>query len=64
MKWMFLATVGVVGCKSDGVVPVSFDVAPDFALEDRNDTSATFGEVVSPRDARGRISAWYFGHSS
>jgi hypothetical protein len=34
---------------------------PDFSLPDVNPNSATSGEMVSPRQFRGRISAWYFG---
>ena len=38
--------------------------APDFALEDVNPTSATFEQMVSPRDHVGHVSAWFFGHST
>ncbi len=38
--------------------------APDFSLEDVNATSATFGQVVSPRDHLEQVSGWYFGHST
>lgn len=34
---------------------------PDFALEDENPTSPRRGEVVSPRDYRHQVTAWYFG---
>jgi hypothetical protein len=37
---------------------------PDFSLEDVNPNSATYQTLVSPRDHLGRISAWYFGHST
>lgn len=39
------------------------DLANDFHLADTNPNSASHGEVISPRDERGRISAWYFGHA-
>jgi len=42
-----------------GPVPV-----PDFALEDVNPTSATYGQAVSPRDQLEKVSAWYFGHAT
>jgi hypothetical protein len=37
---------------------------PDFSLLDVNETSTTAGELVSPRDQLGRVSAWYFGHAT
>lgn len=40
------------------------ELAPDFALEDVNPTSATFGMAVSPRDYIGKVTGWYFGHAS
>ena len=36
-------------------------VAPDFALKDVNESSATHDESVSPRDYLQSVSAWYFG---
>ncbi len=38
--------------------------APDFSLPDVNPNSKTRGQMVSPRQHLGRISAWYFGHST
>jgi hypothetical protein len=37
---------------------------PDFALPDVNAASPSFQKDVSPRDFLGKVSAWYFGHSS
>ncbi len=37
---------------------------PDFALLDTNPTSDTFGQTVSPSQFAGRVTAWYFGHST
>lgn len=37
---------------------------PDFALEDVNDTSSTFGQSVSPRQYLEKVSGWYFTHAS
>lgn len=49
----------------EGVQDANFSgTAPDWALEDVNATSPTFGEVVSPSDLRGQVSVWYFGHST
>lgn len=36
----------------------------DFSLVDHNATSATFDQVVSPRDYLEAVSGWYFGHST
>ena len=58
------------GCdKSDPVKPatpppVTGSVVADFHLPDVNPNSTTHGEMVSPRDHVGQISAWYFGHST
>jgi hypothetical protein len=38
--------------------------ASDFHLLDVNPASPRHDEGVSPRDYLGRISAWYFGHST
>ena len=34
------------------------------ALVDVNSTSPTFGRYILPADYRGKVSAWYFGHST
>lgn len=39
-------------------------VVSDFALPDVNPASPSFQRNVSPRDYLGKVSAWYFGHSS
>ena len=36
----------------------------NFSLPDTNPTSETFGEMVSPRDYLGQVTAWYFGHAT
>jgi hypothetical protein len=36
----------------------------DFALQDHNETSPRYGDMVSPRDYLNMVSAWYFGHST
>ena len=40
------------------------DPVPDFALEDVNPSSASFGDSVGPADYRGSVTAWYFGRST
>ncbi|MBM4130273.1 hypothetical protein FJ250_04505 [bacterium] len=37
---------------------------PDFRLVDVNPFSATGGDLVSPRDYLGVVSAWYFGQAT
>ena len=37
---------------------------PDFGLMDVNTTSATYQDVISPRDYLGQVTGWYFGHST
>jgi hypothetical protein len=45
-------------------LPGASDTLADFSLVDVNPHSATAGQAVSPRQVLGRISAWYFGHST
>jgi hypothetical protein len=63
--WLFLALVAFLapGCKDDSESPQvpANEPVPDFALNDANTNSATYGQVVSPRQQQGKISAWYFG---
>ena len=48
-------------CSSGGTTPVPQpQVVPDFLLADVNTTSQTYDNDVSPRDALGLISVWYF----
>lgn len=37
---------------------------PAFTLEDVNPNSATHGQQVGPATFEGKVSGWYFGHSS
>ena len=48
----------LVGCAPIG------EQMPDFELEDINPASASYGELISPRDLLGTNSAWYFGHTT
>lgn len=54
------------GCRDDS--PTSNqddgDRAPAFRLVDLNSSSPTHDQSISPRDHLGRVSAWYFGHST
>ena len=37
---------------------------PNFSLVDRNPNSPDLGEYFGPRQFRGKISGWYFSHST
>jgi hypothetical protein len=39
-------------------------VAPAFALDDVNPSSASYGASVAPADHAGSASAWYFAHAT
>jgi hypothetical protein len=62
------AAVLALGCtqKGDSGDTIEAGEAPatNWALEDVNATSPTFGEVISPTDLRGQVSVWYFGHAT
>lgn len=42
----------------------SAEPVPELSLMDMNPTSDTHGQMVSPRDYVGKVSGWYFGHST
>lgn len=48
----------------DAIEDAAPTLVPDFALSDENPASASHGQLVSPRDYLGKVSAWYFGHST
>jgi len=54
-----------VACSPPAAPPVDAGdgVAPDWSLVDVNTASARSTQSVSPSDYRGKVSAWYFGHS-
>lgn len=54
--------VGDNGNQNDA--PPDADAMPDFSLLDLNPQSPREGELISPRDYLGEVSAWYFGHST
>ena len=59
-----LALLGACS-KGDPVSPLPpATLAPDFALQDVNPNSSTSGDTISPRAQLGKVSAWYFGHST
>lgn len=44
--------------------PVRPVLVPDFALADLNPASSRYEETISPRDYIGRVSGYYFVHST
>ncbi|MEN0063905.1 MAG: hypothetical protein AAGA48_17260 [Myxococcota bacterium] len=62
-----MMAVALLGCAVDDDI-VDFtrqgEALADFSLVDENATSPTAGQAVSVSDQRGRVSAWYFGHST
>ncbi|MBL9037194.1 MAG: hypothetical protein JNG84_01645 [Archangium sp.] len=40
------------------------EAMPDFTLTDVNPASMTAGQPVSVRSLQGRVSAWYFTHTT
>jgi hypothetical protein len=52
------------GDASDAASDGPSGLAPDFSLEDVNPNSSLYQTSVSPTDYLGRVSAWYFGHST
>ena len=66
---LLLPAALLVACSKDEPttappLPPPTGLAPDFSLTDVNPNSASHGQGVSPRQARGKISAWYFGHAT
>jgi hypothetical protein len=43
---------------------MALEPEPDFRLQDVNPHSPRFGALVSPRDYRQQVSAYYFGHEN
>ena len=62
--WLTAALVGCVGKDAGPEAAGLGDVPSSWALEDMNASSETFGELRGPEGERGRVSAWYFGHST
>jgi len=61
---LFTAALIVVACAPAPAVQDAGDGTQiDFGLNDVNPASARFDQVVKPSDYRGKVSAWYFGHS-
>jgi hypothetical protein len=63
----------VVACSDDSPTkstplppppPPGPNAVAEFSLQDVNPNSARSGEMVSPRDYVGSVSAWYFGHAT
>lgn len=61
-----LPSCGCSSCDGAAVVQTGPPLAqaPQFLLQDLNDTSGTYTQQLSPRAYLGGVSAWYFGHST
>ena len=62
LRWITPWLILAAACSSGSTPPPAAEpqVVPDFLLADVNPTSDTYNNEVSPRDALGQISAWYF----
>ncbi len=59
--WLLASALALLAVPSaSSSVSGRADMMPDFALEDVNSTSSTFGQLVSPRDHLRQVSGWYF----
>jgi len=63
MRTTALAALALAGCTEPANDAIG-TILSDFSLEDVNDTSATVGAQISPRDHEGMATAWYFGHAT
>jgi hypothetical protein len=61
---LLLVACGAPGGRTGTDAGVSTEPLADFSLLDVNPASPSSGQNVSPRNFQGRVSAWYFGHSS
>ena len=63
---LLLLPLALIACggSSGSNDPVETVAQEDFSLPDVNPTSATHNTNVSPRDQRGKVSAWYFGSAT
>jgi len=56
------------GCSDDEkdevLAPPPAEKVPDFSLLNVNPASPLANQQVSPRQLEGKISAWYFAHST
>ncbi len=58
---LVIVSVLLHGCNTDKNPDI---IANNEALLDVNLTSATYNSYILHRDYLGRVSAWYFGHST
>lgn len=63
----WLAVLTFVACAAPMPMPTPVEpgmTVPDFQLTDVNLASSTARQQVGPKTYEGKITGWYFGHSS
>lgn len=63
----WFAVVTFVACSMPMPAPTPIapgETVPDFTLRDENPGSATAGQLIGPKTFEGKVTGWYFGHSS
>ncbi|MFC1669926.1 hypothetical protein ACFL20_05985 [Spirochaetota bacterium] len=60
LKLIIFAAI-LTGCNIDNNSNHEFS---SVSILDANPTSITYGNYILPVDYKGKVSAWYFGHST
>ena len=64
-RFTWLAVLTLVACSAPMPTPITpGETVPEFTLRDENPNSATSGQQVGPKTFEGKVTGWYFGHSS
>lgn len=68
MRFLFCLVLALAACAPTTIepspAPGDGQPMPEFSLEDRNPSSGTYGQQISPRDHLAEVTAWYFSHVS
>lgn len=59
-----LAALVLPACGGGGKAAAVPTIMPDFSLQNVNPNAVPTGNMVSPRDYLGQVSAWYYGHAT
>lgn len=66
-RFTWLAILTFVACSAPMPMPTPItpgEAVPEFTLRDENPNSTTSGQQVGPTTFAGKVTGWYFGHSS